>query len=72
MSAVGTLHIAVDVFEELALCYDIPVAFINSVLDYGREPRYTGFGSRPPGSDQIQGILLRLRYKEKPPHTENT
>ncbi|KAI5841695.1 hypothetical protein BZA05DRAFT_211371 [Tricharina praecox] len=60
MSATGTLHIAADVFQELALCYDIPVAFINSVLDYGGEPRYTAFGSRPPRAEKIQVFWYTL------------
>lgn len=72
MSATGTLHIAADVFQELALCYDIPVAFINSVLDYGGEPRYTAFGSRPPRAEKIQGILDRPRRVRERQNTNET
>jgi hypothetical protein len=40
------LRISADMFKKLALCHELPVAFIESLLNHRKELRHYSFGSR--------------------------
>lgn len=78
MTAQGRLRIEVDIFKRLALCYELPVAFIKMLIGHSRQPPHAGFGSRlqpvGPAGDLIQGMYLPCLCAEKKQHesSENT
>jgi len=62
MTSEGKLCIPINIFRQLTLSYEIPVAFIQTILNHNRYLGHTSFGSRrqpsTPTCDLIQGRYL--------------